>query len=465
MQAENKRKRCVFDGCDVIPSFNVPGGVKTARFCKKHKTTEMLSVTKKTCVFPECQKQPSYNAPGKKSAFCAAHKSAGMVFLRKTCVFPACQKRPSFNVVDAKTPKFCSTHHLEGMIDVKHKRCIATGCQNNPNYNLPSLRTAKYCLTHKVDGMDIKNKRCAATGCQKCAMYNLPGVKTATFCKKHKSEQMVNVLHKRCVATGCQKYPNYNLPGLKPAKYCLTHKVDGMEDVKNKRCVATGCQKYPIYNLPGLRTAKYCSTHKIDVMVNVITKTCINDWCETMVQNSKYEGYCLRCFMHTYPDKPVSQNYKTKERLVVDFVLAAFPLVTWVTDKRVADGCSRRRPDLLCDVGEQVIIVEVDENQHDTYNSTCENKRLMELSQDVGHRPIVFVRFNPDEYVDITGVKHTSCFGTNKKGIMGVKKNKRVEWAQRLEALRDVIQHWMRERTTKTVEVVSLFFNDRVETS
>ena len=146
-------------------------------------------------------------------------------------------------------------------------------------------------------------------------------------------------------------------------------------------------------------------------------------------------------------------------------MLAAFPLVSWVTDKRVADGCSRRRPDLLCDLGDQLLMVEIDENQHDTYDSTCENKRLMELSQDVGHRPIVFIRFNPDEYVDITGVKHTSCFGTNKKGIMGVKKNKRVEWAQRLEALRDVVQHWMRERTAKTVEVVSLFFNDRVETS
>ena len=237
-----------------------------------------------------------------------------------------------------------------------------------------------------------------------------------------------------------------------------------MVNVVSKPCAFSECQKRPSYNLPG-ETPIFCAAHKAEGMIQVRTKTCINDWCETQANTAKYEGYCLRCFMHTFPDKPVSRNYKTKERLVVDFVLAAFPLVTWVTDKRVADGCSRRRPDLLCDLGDQLLMVEIDENQHDTYDSTCENKRLMELSQDVGHRPIVFIRFNPDEYVDITGVKHTSCFGTNKKGIMGVKKNKRVEWAQRLEALRDVVQHWMRERTAKTVEVVSLFFNDRVETS
>ena len=29
---------------------------------------------------------------------------------------------------------------------------------------------------------------------------------------------------------------------------------------------------------------------------------------------------------------------------------------------------------------------------------SCENKRIMEISQDLGHRPIVFIRFNPDEY-------------------------------------------------------------------
>ena len=73
-------------------------------------------------------------------------------------------------------------------------------------------------------------------------------------------------------------------------------------------------------------------------------------------------------------------------------------------DKKIQDGCSTRRPDLFLDLGYQIIIIEIDENQHIDYDCSCENKRIMELSQDVGHRPIVFIRFNPDDYKNITFV-------------------------------------------------------------
>jgi len=38
------------------------------------------------------------------------------------------------------------------------------------------------------------------------------------------------------------------------------------------------------------------------------------------------------------------------------------------------------------------IIIEVDENKHTDYDCSCEHKRLMELSQDLQHRPIVLSR-------------------------------------------------------------------------
>lgn len=45
--------------------------------------------------------------------------------------------------------------------------------------------------------------------------------------------------------------------------------------------------------------------------------------------------------------------------------------------------CSKRRPDILIDLETHLIIIEVDENQHKGYS--CENKRIMEISQDLGH--------------------------------------------------------------------------------
>jgi hypothetical protein len=164
--------------------------------------------------------------------------------------------------------------------------------------------------------------------------------------------------------------------------------------------------------------------------------------------------------MYTFPDKPVSRQYKTKEQAVTRFLLDVFASVTWACDKPVTGGCLRRRPDMCCDLGDQVVMVEIDENQHDTYDCSCENKRLMELSRDVGHRPIVFIRFNPDGYVDRDGKNHSSCFGPTKQGIMQVRKNKGAEWQHRLSVLRDVVHYWMQQRTAKTIEVVSLFFND-----
>ena len=67
-----------------------------------------------------------------------------------------------------------------------------------------------------------------------------------------------------------------------------------------------------------------------------------------------------------------------------------------IHDKRVEGGCSKRRPDLLLDLGSHIIIVEIDKNKHNDYDCMCEHKRLMEISMDLSHRPIVFIRFNPD---------------------------------------------------------------------
>ena len=191
------------------------------------------------------------------------------------------------------------------------------------------------------------------------------------------------------------------------------------------------------------------------------SQLCQSEWCEILA-NPKYKGYCMLCYIHLFPDKPVARNYKTKERTVVEHVLQQFPpeLYSWVTDKRVYDGCSKRRPDLFLDLGYQVIIVEVDENQHEQYDCSCENKRLMELSQDVNHRPIVFIRFNPDDYISTNG-HVTSCWAYNGIGACTVKKTKQKEWASRLDTLCHQIVYWLDEnhKTDKTVEVIHLFYD------
>jgi len=144
---------------------------------------------------------------------------------------------------------------------------------------------------------------------------------------------------------------------------------------------------------------------------------------------------------------------------VVDRIKETFPDFTWVADKRVQDGCSLRRPDLLLDMGSHLIIVEVDENKHTGYECSCENKRLMQLSQDLHHRPIVFIRFNPDGYTNQEGEVIRSCWKLNKTGLMTIMKTKQKEWNERIKCLIAQIQYWSDHPTDKTIEIVELFYD------
>ena len=112
----------------------------------------------------------------------------------------------------------------------------------------------------------------------------------------------------------------------------------------------------------------------------------------------------------------------------MDLVKQSFPDVSWIADKKVQNGCSKRRPDLLLDLGTHVIIIEVDENKHDTYDCSCENKRLMELSQDLDHRSVNFLRFNPDHYIDKEKRLIKSCWSYNSSFK---KKRERMEFPYR----------------------------------
>jgi hypothetical protein len=141
----------------------------------------------------------------------------------------------------------------------------------------------------------------------------------------------------------------------------------------------------------------------------------------------------------------------------VSHIKEIFSGLDWIHDKRVLDGCSRRRPDLLLELDEQILIIEVDENQHGSYDCSCENKRLMEISRDLTHKPIVFIRFNPDAYTE-GATRHKSPWRVNKKSGIVMLHDKK-EWNTRMNALVDQVNYWLENTTDKTVEVINLFFD------
>ena len=452
---------CEATDCNKNAYFNNQNE-KTGRFCSSHKEPDMINVKDKRCSQDGCCQRPSFNILGKKPLYCGTHKLSEMVnVMTKFCEHEGCLITPVYNSPDKKAGKFCATHKEPNMINVVNNMCGQDGCNNAPSFGIVGNRPT-HCGQHKTEEMvNVKHKKCQYDGCEKTPTYAISTEKVPTHCSTHKSDEMINVKHKKCEHADCNLIPSYNIIGEKNAKYCKTHKLDGMVDITHRKCDIDGCVNRPLYNLAVEPIAKFCITHKTEDMIDVCNKKCLNEWCVNRAYNKDYDGHCLHCFVHLFPDKPINRKYKTKEQTVVDFVKTSFPDFTWVCDKRVADGCSRRRPDLLMDLGYQIIIVEVDENQHERYDCSCENRRLMEISQDLGHRPIVFVRFNPDEYIRRDGTKVKTCWSINKaSGTIVVDKNNKKQWNDRLDTLHRQIQYWGNNKTDKVVEVVQLFFDE-----
>jgi Holliday junction resolvase len=146
----------------------------------------------------------------------------------------------------------------------------------------------------------------------------------------------------------------------------------------------------------------------------------------------------------------------TREIYMTRALMKAFPDTAMVFDKAIQGGCSKRRPDVLMDLLTHVLIVECDEKQHKpkSYIAQCERRRKMELFRDVGSRPVVFVRFNPDGYNGVGG-----CFRDD------VDKNgERVltvlpEWRVRVKELVRVVGEHMVNIPNREVTETRLFFD------
>jgi EsV-1-7 cysteine-rich motif len=423
-----------------------------------------------------CKKSAIYNLADLYPAYCKDHKTDEMVNVHSVrCDYVSesgvpCKKTVSWGYPDTKKKVRCAEHKLDGMKDLKHPSCLE--CDSPCCYGFITDKSATYCAKHKKVGMvNLKHKMCEE--CERTreptdvliASYNYNGESGGRFCKDHQLDGMVDVTHQRCVFKDgdkeCKQRRMYNFSkGDKPL-FCKYHKTNGMIDVSNKMCEFGPCVHKASYNIPTEIKPRFCSDHKTAEMINIKGTKCANEWCDNRFQTNKNENYCIRCYVHMFPDKPNARNYKTKEKAVCDFILETFSDMTWVSDKRVRDGCSRRRPDLLLDLGYQVIIVEVDENQHMDYDCSCENKRLMELSKDVGHRSIIFIRFNPDDYQDRDDNKVKSCWSINKtNGLSVITKKNSAEWSKRLRCLQQQVQYWIDNKTDKTIETVQLFYDE-----
>lgn len=171
--------------------------------------------------------------------------------------------------------------------------------------------------------------------------------------------------------------------------------------------------------------------------------------------NSRWSPYCFRCYCVLHPQEEIPRKFKLKEHYVRDALIEYYKeTITMVFDRKVEDGCSKRRPDICIDFGSHCLMIEIDENRHVNYS--CEQKRMVELYEDTGFRKIIFIRFNPDGYT-IGSNKFISPFKFSKTGILQLNKE---EMTRRIQELLTKINEFRNTEPTEELTVEYMFYGD-----
>jgi hypothetical protein len=183
------------------------------------------------------------------------------------------------------------------------------------------------------------------------------------------------------------------------------------------------------------------------------SRSCQN--CKRVYVPSRYRfhPYCFSCYCVLNPDVEIPRKYKLKEHYFREFLKEEYKDIELVFDKIV--GESNKRPDVLISFEEYNVVLELDENQHRGYD--CESKRIMEIFQDLGSKPLVMLRINPDTYLDSFGKRVPGCFKSTK--TIGWKKDE-IEWKRRLDIVKDQLNYFMENPPEKEVDINYFFYNE-----
>ena len=164
---------------------------------------------------------------------------------------------------------------------------------------------------------------------------------------------------------------------------------------------------------------------------------------------------CSGCFYKFYPNDKIPRRYKLKQHYFNDKLKEKFGNDFLQYDRKIKGGCSGKIPDWFLDCYTHSIIIELDEEQH-KYTS-CDEKRNMELFRDLGNRPLVIIRINPDKY-KIGKTKKIGCFDFDDKNNI---KCLTDEFDIRFNKLVKNLQFFIDNQPIKELTIKKLFFNKK----
>ena len=152
----------------------------------------------------------------------------------------------------------------------------------------------------------------------------------------------------------------------------------------------------------------HCEEHQTEEEINLVERYCTS--CKLLnVLNPC--GLCMYC------DPEQQKVTKAKELTVKQWLDAE--AIQYLSHDRMIDrgACIKNRPDFIFDANTHMVVLEVDEHQHQSYPCECEQARMVNISQALG-MPTVFVRYNPDPYQNTQNRRVNPAPATRKKELL-----------------------------------------------
>lgn len=390
MSEEKKSKKqdnricivCKEEGITKRASFNLPES-KKPEYCKPHSKENMINFNAKSNMCTVCEKtQKSYGIIGKPISHCSKCATEDMVDLvSNLCKFENCRKNATYGIIGQKADR-CKKHAEKDMIDVKNKKCIVCIALKVKNPKQPTFGIEKltHCLEHKEEKMtDLRHDTERCKTCNIRATYGLKDGRPE-YCTEHKLENMIDLVSKMCSKCG-QTQAVFGES--KTELFCKGCSTPEMKNVIAKMCEKCG-EHQPSFNYPKEKIPRFCSNCKLDGMEDIKNPKCIS--CKLFMVNKK-PHLCAYC----KPESTLKQ--KTHEMQVVNYLEENN--IKFVHNKSVGFVCGNYRPDVKIDAGTHLVIVEIDEDQHSQYDSSCELARMLNIHQAEGLK-CIFLRYNPD---------------------------------------------------------------------
>lgn len=426
-------------------------------YCRTHAKEHDIK-TKDMCV--DCtDKRGTYNLPNGKFICkpCKDNRERGDPSIKdtfkninRTCDGEGCDKRASFAPTKDDPPRRC-IECCKGMNWV---------CVTNKNYVLLSQTDLTDEELKRLE-KQTKRRQCLHEECTRSRQFGYLSEWKPLVCSDHKDDLVTreNDPIVRCFKTyKCDAHNRGAKFGYKTCTHCHECREPDMKKLVNL-CEIEGCELNPYYGFRDRETGKgkaiRCVEHKTPRMRQLNVELCSH--CQLANATKTYNNeYCGDCYFYLHPDDKRSRNYRTKEQAFMIPLKTIHPAM--VLDKTIEGGCSRRRPDGFIDAMTHVVIVEIDEGQHQGYDLTCENRRIVELFIDVAHRPIVFVRLNPDAY-NKKGERFSGAFKLHNGSLKCIQE----EFQRRFELLVEEVDKALTTVPEKTISQVLLCYNEKAQ--